>query len=250
MADENPFPVAAEPDDYANQQAERYIDLTPEQYEAAGFKELGDLNEMVKQVRATEAAIPRGGVSATDQFLIRMGDAGLSVRKGVGSLGTAAVGLFSDDLAREAKAENERNIDANFSQEHRAAQQAWADAPDTIKGGLGAIWDNPSIALSAIAESAPSMVAGGLIGRGVNLAGRGLVALGGRAGATATGRGLTAAGTAAANQAVGAAVGEGAVAGVLAAENFRQKNDALGTGDRSLTGGQLAAVAAVAPAAQ
>lgn len=139
-----------------------------------------------------------------------LGDTAVSLAKGVVGTGEAAVGLadlatggyagkaLSDATGFNPKA-TKAALDSLYSPEQQKANQAVQGA-DGFGNTLGAIARNPSVALQAIAESAPAMLGGGAVAQGI-----GRVGLAGNALA----RG---------------ALGEGIVGAGQQAEQFRQDN--------------------------
>lgn len=183
-----------------------------------------------KPVSFDEWAAAGGGVKPAETGLIgRAGDLGISVLKGAIAVPEAAVGLA--DIATGGKAgkaaeglgfrpkEAKEFLDSKKSDAAKDAAWRFENA-EGFTGKLGAAVQNPSLIANAIAESAPLMGAGGVIGRGV---------------AALTPRVAGAAG----------AIGEGAVGAGSAAEQIRQQ-----TADGELTGAQagLAGLAGVATA--
>src|SRR6056297_1094793 len=172
-------------------------------------------------------------------------DVGVSVGKGIVGTGEAAVGLA--DLITPGnlgQAVEDVGIDLEGAQEYLseqyspAQQQAFEEVED-VKGflpKLGAMVQRPSTIGHAVVESVPSMVAGGVIGRGLGLAARGL-------GATSKAIPL-----------VTGAAGEGTIAAGQMQENVRRQSGGettlgqqakaigagLGTGAFGILGGKLA----------
>lgn len=110
-------------------------------------------------------------------------DVGVSLGKGVVGTGEAVVGLA--DLATPGNlGQAVENVGIDFegaqeylSQQYSPTQQRAFKKVDEAKGflpTLGAMVQNPSTIGHAIIESAPSMVAGGVVGRGLGMAARGL----------------------------------------------------------------------------
>ena len=139
-----------------------------------------------------------------------LGDTAVSLAKGVVGTGDAAVGLadlatggyagkaLSDATGFNPKA-TKAALDSLYSPEQQKANQAVQGA-EGFGNTLGAIARNPSVALQAIAESAPAMLGGGAVAQGI-----GKIGLAGNALA----RG---------------ALGEGIVGAGQQAEQFRQDN--------------------------
>ena len=139
-----------------------------------------------------------------------LGDTAVSLAKGVVGTGEAAVGLadlatggyagkaLSDATGFNPKA-TKAALDSLYSPEQQKANQAVQGA-EGFGNTLGAIARNPSVALQAIAESAPAMLGGGAVAQGI-----GKIGLAGNALA----RG---------------ALGEGIVGAGQQAEQFRQDN--------------------------
>lgn len=152
------------------------------------------------------------------------GDFGISLTQGVVSAGEAAVGLGSLATGGEAGkyiadnivdfGEINQTLQGYKSDYQQAAEQEVSDA-DGIWNIAKAALQNPTTIASAVAESLPLLVAGGVAGR---LLSGGLKLLGT---------------TAATASRVGAFSGEGIVAGGLAAEGIRSETE-----DQLLTGKQ------------
>jgi hypothetical protein len=151
-----------------------------------------------------------------------VGDPLTSIARGVVAVPQAAVGIA--DLVTSGQAgkvaeelgfrpEEAKKIigDTLYSPEAKAAQQA-VDSADGFLPTLGAIAENPSVIVNKAAESIPSMLAGGVVGRGA-------AALG-------------------VSRATAGAVGEGVVAAGQGAEQIRSE-----TPDGLLTGTQAAIAA-------
>lgn len=157
-----------------------------------------------------------------------LGDTGIALVKGAMAVPEALVGMAdmvsggrAGQLAEEAgfrPKEARAILDQYLSPEQQAANEAVQQA-EGFTGKLGAAVTNPSVIWQAAAESAPSMLAGGVVARGAM--------------AAAPTMAKTAAGRMAA---VG--LGEGAVSAGQTAEQVRQE-----TADGLLTG-QQAAIAA------
>lgn len=199
----------------------------PQQAPAGGL--FDDLEAAVQP----PAAVPHAGINAAlpdglRQLADKADDFGVSLSKGMVGAAESVVGLgniasggglgnwlqsqFGFDPARR-RAELEAEATADYQQAQQAVRQAQGFG-DTLRQ----IVRNPSTIPHAIAESAPSMMLGGLVGRGVGL------------GAQALGK---------AAPVLGAAVGEGTVAAGQAAEQTRQATgtlDAKGTGLAVATG--------------
>lgn len=92
------------------------------------------------------------------------------------------------------------------SEATKEAQRQYQQA-EGVTGKAAAALQNPSVIASAVGESLPQMLAGGLIGRGLMLAGRAVPALAGRVGPALAG-----------------ALGEGIVGAGSAAEQIRQES--------------------------
>lgn len=148
-------------------------------------------------------------------------DYGLSLSKGMIGAGEGVVGL--GDIATGGRvspglkaaygydpAGRRAELDRMATPEHQQAMQQ-LDRAQGIGGTLQALRDNPSLVPHAIVESAPSMILGGGIGRGVALGAKGLGASGGLAGLLGTGG------------------GEGLVAAGQQASQTVQSNEAKGT---------------------
>lgn len=164
-------------------------------------------------------------------------DPALALAKGVIAVPEAAVGLANIPTmgyaGKAAEAVGIRFADAKnaltdlMSPEARAAQQKVDQAEGVIDTTIAAI-QNPSTIVNAVAESLPSVGAGGV-------AGRGLAAIAPRLGLSAT-----------AAETLAAAGGEGIVGAGSAAEGIRQQTE-----DGTLTGGQagLATLSGISTAA-
>ena len=143
-----------------------------------------------------------------------------SVKSGLVGVPQAVVGLsnlmsgghtgkFVQDNIWDIK-KTQENIQAQKSDTAKA-QQAQFESAEGFGGKLGAIWDNPMMAVDATVQSLPQMFAGGALGRGI----------GKMAGIQ--------------NGAVRAGVGEGTMMAGTAAENMRAENaDGLLTGKETL----------------
>lgn len=92
------------------------------------------------------------------------------------------------------------------SEATKEAQRQYQQA-EGVTGKVAAALQNPSVIASAVGEALPQMLAGGLIGRGLMLAGRAVPALAGRIGPALAG-----------------ALGEGVVGAGSAAEQIRQES--------------------------
>jgi GGDEF domain-containing protein len=168
----------------------------------------------------------------------RLGDVGITALKGAISVPETAVGLadlvtggYAGKLAEEAgfrPREAKAFLDEYLSNAQKTANREVAEADgfiDTAKAALR----NPSVIGHAALESLPSMLAGGVIGRGMAAAG--------------------------ASPLVAGAIGEGVVGAGQAAENTRQQSEdgtmslgqvgtsvgsGIGTGVFGLVGGRIA----------
>lgn len=164
------------------------------------------------------------GSSALD----RLDDVGVALSRGFVGAAEGVVGLA--DILSGGAAGNALEKYAGWNPERRKAEldqlgtPEYRQAQNAVRGATGfaatlrAIGENPSVIPHAIAESAPSMMLGGVFGRGVG------------AGAQLLGRSAPV---------LGAAVGEGTVAAGQAAEQTRQATgtlDAKGTGLAIATG--------------
>jgi hypothetical protein len=156
-------------------------------------------------------------------FLGTVKDVGIAAAKGVVDSGAAVVGLadmatggrvgkfLNDTTGYDPKATNEF-LAEGYSDEQKVANQNVAEASG-FGGKLKALAQNPSVAGIGIVESAPSMIGGAGIGRGVQkvLGSGGILAAG---------------------------VGEGAITAGSIAEQTRQQNpDELLSGKQSLMAG-------------
>ena len=152
-----------------------------------------------------------------------VGDTAISALKGAIAVPEAAVGL-ADIVSggRAGKAleglgyrpkEARAALDEVYSPEQQVANKAVSEA-EGFTGTIKAAIENPSVIGHTVVESVPSMLAGGVIGRGVSAATK-------------------------ATPWVAAAVGEGVVGAGTAAERTRQKTE-----DGTLTPGQSAAAVA------
>ena len=158
--------------------------------------------------------------SAIDNSMI--GDFGRSVARGgldVGDSVAGITGLLSGGRIPQALGYNTSGarsyIDQHDTPERQASRQA-LDQAKGIGGTLQALIDNPGNIPHLIAQSAPSMVAGGAVGRGVGLAARGAGLAPGAAGV------------------IGAGAGEGIVAAGQQAEQARQHTGTLTPGQSGL----------------
>ena len=143
-------------------------------------------------------------------------DIGATAVKGL--IGAAEAGMGLTDLAtgglsgRAAEGLGLRFKDwrekANdwHSEATKEAQRQYQQA-EGVTGKVAAALQNPSVIASAVGEALPQMFAGGLIGRGLMLAGRAVPALAGRVGPALAG-----------------ALGEGIVGAGSAAEQIRQES--------------------------
>ena len=143
-------------------------------------------------------------------------DIGATAVKGL--IGAAEAGMGLTDLAtgglsgRAAEGLGLRFKDwrekANdwHSEATKEAQRQYQQA-EGVTGKVAAALQNPSVIASAVGEALPQMFAGGLIGRGLMLAGRAVPALAGRIGPALAG-----------------ALGEGIVGAGSAAEQIRQES--------------------------
>ena len=148
-------------------------------------------------------------------------DIGFSIGKGIVGTGQAAIGLADIVTPGQlGKAVEENVVDLNKAQEYleeqytpaQKAANARVEAAQGFLPTLGAMIQNPSTIGHAIVESAPSMVAGGFVGKGLLAA-------------NALRSGLAA-----------GAIGEGAVTAGQTSENIRQQ-----TPDKTLSLGQAGA---------
>jgi hypothetical protein len=216
--------------DYARARADGYSDLDILRgLQSAGklnfdldraLKDRHDPSEILQTIYQPKTPEPAPEPSS---LLRRAGDVGLSLLKGAVALPEAAIGLADivtgGAAGRGAEAiglrtrEAKEQLDYLMSPEQQAANRRVQEAEGFL-GTAGAMLQNPSTILHTAAESAPSMLAGGGIGRAVTT-------LAPRVGAIAAG-----------------AIGEGAVGAGLTAEQIRQQSG----GDLSL--GQSAAALA------
>jgi len=178
--------------------------------------------------------------AAPSSIMRRAGDLGISALKGaisipeiaIGAADIATMGLAGKGLeAIGVRTKDAKNaLNELYSPEQKAANQRVADAKGFVDTA-GTMLSNPSTIMQAGVESIPSMLAGGLIGRGV-------VAVAPRIGAIGS-----------------AAIGEGVVGAGQAAEQIRQQNpdgtlslgqsaaalaSGVGTGAFGLVGGRIA----------
>lgn len=175
-----------------------------------------------------------GGAPAEKTVGDHAKDLGLSLAKGVIAVPEAAVGLA--DIATGGRAgkllENEdgligfrpkqaKEMLSELHSEGYKHQQADFEAADGVLAKAEVALENPSLIGNVLVESAPSMGAGGVAGRGI------------AAGAKALGMGVPAASV------IGGAAGEGAVMAGTQAEQIRQETD-----DGLLTGKQAGLAAA------
>lgn len=160
-------------------------------------------------------------------------DFGLSLSKGFVGLGESAVGLgdlvsgggLGNWLQRSAGYDPDarrKALDQMATPERQASAQALQDAQG-FGGTLEALAQNPGNIPHAIVESLPSMLAGGVAGRGIAL------------GAKALGAAPTVAGM------IGAGAGEGVVSAGQQAEQTRQQTGDLTLGQAGLAVGAGAA---------
>lgn len=151
-------------------------------------------------------------------------DSWQSVKSGL--VGAAQAGMGITNLMRgghTGKAFQEHVWDMQKTQENIAAkksdtakmQQGQFERAEGFGGKLGAIWDNPMLAVDGVAQSVPQVFAVGAIGRGVG-------ALGVK------------------NTALKAGIGESVVGAGSAAENMRSENE-----DGLLTGKEIAGSLAI-----
>lgn len=169
-------------------------------------------------------ATPEAAVKARERTLAgTAGDVGISLLKGAIAVPEAAVGLA--DLATDGRvgkalegvgfrpAEARKILDTGYSDAQQDANAAVQGAEGFVDT-LGAAVRNPSVIAHAALESAPSMLGGGVVGRGVT-------ALAPRVG-----------------PAVAAALGEGVVGAGSAAEQIRQQTgDGLLSADQAMSAG-------------
>lgn len=129
-------------------------------------------------------------------------DIGITALKGAMAVPEAAVGLLDiptggrvgkalEDVGLRFKDANAM-LDDSYSPAQKKANKAVSDA-DGVGGKFVAALQNPSTIAHAIGQSVPSMLAGGLVGRGVAA----LAPRIGAVGAAAAGEGITAAGSSA-----------------------------------------------------
>ena len=154
----------------------------------------------------------------------RLGDAGISLAKGVVGLPESLVGVAdlvtggrAGKLAEDAgiRFKDTKNILSELYSDKQKAANKEVDQADGFLPTLGAMVKNPTTIVNAALESVPSMLAGGAVSRGT-------LALAPKIGAITAG-----------------AIGEGAIAAGQNAEQVRQE-DPSGT----LTAGQSAILAA------
>lgn len=184
-----------------------------------GFSSSDILGALFQQQKPTEA--PKQEPSG---FMRRVGDVGISALKGAISIPETAIGLadiLTGGLAgKGAEAIGLRTADAKqalnqfYSPEQQAANRRVSEAKGFIDTA-GTALTNPSTILQTAVESVPSMLAGGLVGRGVAAVAPRIGTLG------------------------AAAVGEGVVGAGQAAEQIRQAAP-----DRELSIGQSGAALA------
>lgn len=163
--------------------------FTPEK--PKGF--LGQARDLGLAAARGAIAVPEVAVGAAD--ILSGGRAGKALENQGGVIG------FRPKQAKEFLSSLETD-------QTKAQRQEFADA-DGVLGKAGVALSNPSLIANTVVESAPTMLAGGLVGRGVKALGM--------TGSTA------------------AAIGEGAVMASSAAEQMRQQTD-----DGLLTGKQTA----------
>lgn len=150
----------------------------------------------------------------------RLGDVGISVAKGIIGVPESAVGLA--DIVTGGRAgkaaegigfqpKRAKEILSEFYSPQQKAANAAVEQADGFVPTLGAMVQNPSTIVNTVAESVPSMLGGGAIGRGIMKAAPAVSGVG------------------------AAAIGEGVVGAGQSAESIRQQ-----TGDGLLTGQQAA----------
>ncbi|MBH3378367.1 hypothetical protein [Pseudomonas asiatica] len=213
---------------------------------ALSFDDLPD--EAPAPAQPVAAAVPQGGLSFDDLpdepqatapaitvqqpgYLDRIesvidnstfGDYGRSLARGgvgVGDAVAGIAGLLSGGAIPEALGYDSSGIRSYIDQHDTPERQASRQALDQAKGiggTLQALAENPGNIPHLIAESVPSMLAGGGIGRGVGLAARGAGLAPGAAGV------------------IGAGAGEGIVAAGQQAEQTRQQTGTLTPGQSGL----------------
>jgi len=104
-------------------------------------------------------------------------DVGISLKRGVVQLGDAAIGLANiptgghagrllEDVTGYKSGELDESLASQYSEAQQAASQRVSDATGFL-GTVGTALQNPSTIVHAVLESAPSMVGGGVIGRGL-----------------------------------------------------------------------------------
>ena len=168
-----------------------YEDATGKPPPGKGF--LGQARDLGLAAARGAIAVPEVAVGAAD--ILSGGRAGKALENQGGVIG------FRPKQAKEFLSSLETD-------QTKAQRQEFADA-DGVLGKAGVALSNPSLIANTVVESAPTMLAGGLVGRGVKALGM--------TGSTA------------------AAIGEGAVMAGSAAEQMRQQTD-----DGLLTGKQTA----------
>lgn len=211
-------------EDIARRQATGYIadsqSILPKQPDSRPLLELTD-DEIDARFAAIETSQVAPKPTGERTFLGTLGDIGVSAAKGVVGAGEAAVGLANIPTLGRAGKFLEENVgyDSETTQEYLSslystAQQAANRQVSEAKGFLptvGTALQNPSTIVHSVIESIPSMIGGGMLGRG-------LIKTGAKIGPWAAG-----------------AIGEGAVAGGMVAEDVRQQSE---TG--TITGSQAA----------
>ncbi|GER16668.1 PLxRFG domain-containing protein [Variovorax boronicumulans] len=167
----NPFdqfdaPVADNPFDK--------FDAKPAPAPAGAIRKVADLG--VSALRGA-IAVPEAAVGLAD--IVTGGRAGKALEEGIGGIG------FRPKEAKEIAS-------GWYSDDYKAKQRAFEDADGVLDKTVAAV-TNPSLIVNAAVESAPQMLAGGAIARGVRAA----APLVGAVGAGAIGEGVVGAGSAA-----------------------------------------------------
>lgn len=215
---------------------------SPAQQRVTAF---GDPLDEVPDQPEPAPAIGRRGMPPlpTDNGPTGLGDVGRSAVRGAVGLSESLVGLadllsggaagnfLHDQFGYDPKSARQQ-INAKDTPERQASRQALEQAQG-FGGTLGALTENPGNIPHAIVESVPSMLAGGVAGRGIAIGAKALGAAPGMAGilGAGAGEGLIAAGQQAeqtrqvsgdltATQA-GLALGSGALTGLLGAAGAR-----------------------------
>lgn len=201
-------------EDIARMQTPGYISdsqsISPKQHDSRSLLDLSD-DEIDARFAAMTSSQAAPEPTGERTFLGTLGDVGVSAAKGVVGAGEAAVGLANiPTLGRAGKfLEETVGYDSEATQDYLSslyspAQQAANQQVSEAEGFLstvGTAIQNPSTIVHSVIESTPAMLGGGLLGRG-------LIKAGAKIGPWAAG-----------------ALGEGAIAGGMMAEDVRQQSE-------------------------